>query len=181
MLYCGKKLISYQLQDGIFHCTEELVHSEAVLAALPDDKRTMYIMRIAPLQNELHCACNFKDPQFGRDSCDLKIAGSLEEFLKSMPSYLAEYKVRRIVFDDPELFEKFKAPELQPLMLLLPFVPVPKSTLARLTRFTPSNQPATKTQPVTKTRLTPKGWLVIAIFVAIILAIVIIATVSSSS
>lgn len=147
MLYCAADIISYQLQDGVFHCTLEMLHSQAVLRRLTDGKRTLYLTRIPELHGELHGACNFKDPKLALGmGKDLKIAGSFEEIKNAMPGFVAEYKVRRILFDDPDLFAQFEEPGLKRMMQLVPCVPDSEElVLSAGPRFEPTPAPAPAT------------------------------------
>src|SRR5438045_3100285 len=106
-MHCSLPLVSYKLQNGVLHCTVEGTHGAAVLSRHRDDRPTMYIMKIEPLDGQLYCACNFRDPSLVGPS-NLKIADSLYEVRSDLPKWVARYKLRRILFDDPELYQLFK-------------------------------------------------------------------------
>jgi hypothetical protein len=149
LLYCSNPLIAYQLGDGILHCTDEAAHSAAVLARIGDEKPTMYIMRIPELRTELHCAFNFRSPKLGGTS-NLKLAGDSEAIKKIIPSIVAEYKLRRILFDDRDLCEQFRQPGVGQLMELTEFIPGPAPSYG-IARFEASAPPRASSPPVAPT------------------------------
>jgi len=148
MLSCSLPIIAYQLANGIFRCTEEAAHSKAVLARLRDSKRTMYVMKIQPLEDQVHCACNFKDSTLAGPE-NVKLAGSVAELRKQLPSLVAEYKLRRVLFDDPQLYETMAEPGLRGIMELIPYTQSPAgSEFAHIPRF----EPSLNTRPVSHPR-----------------------------
>jgi len=146
---CSNPLIAYQLEDGVFHCTEEMVHSKAVLVRWRRSEPTMYIMRIKPFADQVHCAGNFKDQTLAGLS-ELKIAGDFEAIRKDMPSFVAKYKLRRLLFDDQDLYHRFLDPTLERLMCLVDYVPDPESALNGLPERFERSQPRTTNRPVAR-------------------------------
>jgi hypothetical protein len=148
MLLCAADIISIQLQNGILHCTEEPVHSNAVLGRLGDDRRTLYLMRVRELDGELHGACNFKHATLALGmGKPLKILESEGAMIKTIPSFVAEHKIRRVLFDDAELYHRFEQPGLARMMELVGFVGDPPGAADRIgPRFEPS-LPAVRPAP----------------------------------
>jgi hypothetical protein len=97
----------------------------------------MYIMKIEPLDGQFYCACNFRDPSLAGSS-NLKIADSFDEVHSALPKWVGTYKLKRILFDDPELFELFKRPGLTRMMELVPYVKDLQSAFPDVARFQPS-------------------------------------------
>jgi hypothetical protein len=136
-MHCSLPLVSYKLGNGVLHCTVEGTHGAAVLSRHGDDRPTMYIMRIKPLDGQIYCACNFRDPSLAGTS-KLKIAESFDEVHSALPKWVARYKLKRILFDDPELYQLFKEPGLTRMMGLVPYVEDSRSAFPGVARFEPS-------------------------------------------
>jgi len=133
-MHCSLPLVSYKLADGVLHCTVEGTHGAAVLSRHSDGRPTMYIMRIEPLDDELFCACNFRDPSLVGSS-DLKISGSFDEVHSALPKWVGTYKLKRVLFDDPGLYELFKGPGLTRMMELVPYVKDLRTAFPKVARF----------------------------------------------
>jgi hypothetical protein len=166
-MHCSLPLVSFQLGNGVLHCTVEGTHGAAVLSRHGNDRPSMYITRIEPLDGELFCACNFRDPSLVGPS-NLKIAGSFDDVRSALPKWVATYKLRRVLFDDPGLYQLFKEPGLTRIMELVPYIKDTQSAFPGVARFEPSvatAPTAAKVIPVVERVTLPKHiiWVIAAL------------------
>lgn len=173
MLLCGRENITYQLGSGVtYECNGELLHSKAVLKRRQTDERSIFIMRSLALKDELYGLCSFATSLSGSSSTPLKMAGNISEMQDRLPGLIAEHKVRRLVFDEEELFSLFQKPGLGRITKLVPFVDDGHRSFSKI--IYPASSARASRAASTSSSTSESGCLPVIVFAAIIIVIILV-------